>query len=68
MSTVIEVLYNAECNIRNVKISSFDCLTLAEEQLHNAILLLELGYDIYDEVEPLLEKYGDIYGVPKKPA
>ena len=41
---------------------------LAKDQLHNAIVLLDKGYDIYDEVEPLLEKYGKVEDVPKKQA
>jgi len=28
-------------------------------------LLLEKGYDIYTEVEPLLRKYGDVEDVPE---
>lgn len=40
--------------------------TLAQGQLHNAIVLLEKGYGIYEEVEPLLEKYGDVENVPER--
>ena len=39
-------------------------LPLLKSQLNNAIVLLEKGYSVYDEVEPLLEKYGDVENVP----
>ena len=39
-------------------------LTFAKDQLNNAVVLLEKGYNPYDEVEPLLEKYGNIDNVP----
>jgi hypothetical protein len=29
-------------------------------------VLLEKGYNLYDEVEPLLEEYGDVDSVPDK--
>ena len=34
-------------------------------QLHNAVELLERGYDAQDDVETLLEKYGTVDDVPE---
>lgn len=64
--TIIEALQNAEINIGNIKFLGTAIIPLAQEQLHNAIVLLENGYGIDDEVEPLLDKYGDIENVPAK--
>lgn len=64
--SIIEALQNAEINIENAKRIGPAILLLAQGQLHNAIVLLDKGYSIYDEVEPLLEKYGDVENVPEK--
>jgi hypothetical protein len=66
MSSIIEALQNAEINIENVKRIGLAILPMAQEQLHNAIVLLDKGYSIHDEVEPLLGKYGDAEDVPEK--
>ena len=41
-------------------------MPMVKSQLHNGITLLEKGYSIHTEVEPLLEKYGDVESVPEK--
>jgi len=41
-------------------------LPLVKEQLNNAATLLEKGYGIWDKIELLLEKYGDVDNVPEK--
>ena len=64
--SILEALQNASANLDNVKIIGVSILPLAQEQLNNAIGLLEKGYSIDDEVEPLLEKYGSIEDVPEK--
>lgn len=64
--SIIEALQNAEINIENVKRIGPAILPLAQGQLHNAIVLLEKGYSIDDEVEPLLEQYGSVEDVPEK--
>lgn len=70
--TIIEALENAKYNIENIRsnIKLRPILDLqfliALGQLSNGIGLLEKGYDPYDEVEPLLEKYGDVGKVPEK--
>ena len=62
--SILEALMNAELNIENSKRLPL-VLGLAQEQLHNAIVLLEKGYGIGEQVEPLLEKYGDVDSVPE---
>lgn len=64
--TILEALQNAVYNIDNVSKMGLALLPLVKGQLHNATTLLEKGYGIYDEVEPLLEKYGDVENVPEK--
>ena len=64
--SIIEALQNAEINIENAKRLGPAILPLAQQQLHNAIVLLDKGYSIGDEVEPLLEKYGAVENVPEK--
>ena len=63
--SIIECLQNANFNIDNLRNLPI-LLPLVKEQLNNAIVLLEKGYGIYDEVEPLIEKYGDADSVPEK--
>jgi len=64
--SIIEALQGAEMNIENAKVLGPAIYSLAKAQLHNAIILLEKGYGIWDEVKPLLEQYGDVEGVPDK--
>ena len=61
--TILEALQNAQMNFNTGM--SFT-IAIAKEQLNNAIVLLEKGYSKYDEVEPLLEKYGSVDDVPEK--
>jgi len=64
--TILEALENANYNLDNVAKLGMVVLPPAKEQLNNAVVLLEKGYGLYDEVEPLLEKYGDVDNVPDK--
>jgi hypothetical protein len=67
--TIMEALMNADLNLSNVKrqrVMAAFVVGLAAEQLHNAVELLNKGYSLNDEVEPLLEKYGDVEQVPEK--
>lgn len=64
--TILEALQNANYNLDNVKKMGMALLPLVKDQLNNAVTLLEKGYDIYTEVEPLLEEYGDVDSVPEK--
>ena len=64
--TILEALQNGNFNLGNVKLLGLAILPLAKEQINNAVVLLEKGYSLYEEVEPLLEKYGDVENVPYK--
>ena len=63
--SIIEALQNANHNLDNLK-SMPMLLPMVKEQLNNAVTLLDKGYGIWDEVEPLLEKYGSVENVPEK--
>ena len=63
--TILEALESVEYNLDNlVKLPML--LSLVKEQLHNAVVLLEKGYSIDDEIEPLLEQYSNVDNVPNK--
>lgn len=62
--TILEALQNANMNLDNLKMMGMGFLPIPKEQLNNAVVLLEKGYSIDEEVEPLLEKHGDIESVP----
>lgn len=64
--TILEALQNANINLDNVKKLGLAILPLAKEQLNNAVTLLEKGYGLNEEVEPLLEKHGSLENVPDK--
>lgn len=61
--SILEALQNANYNLQNAVIPMQTAI--AKEQLNNAVVLLEKGYSIYDEVEPLLEKHGNLESVPE---
>lgn len=63
--TILETLQNANYNLDSVGKLGTALLPLVKVQLNNAVILLEKGYDIYTEVEPLLEKYGNVNSVPE---
>ena len=64
--TILEALENANHNLDNLPMLGMRMLPLVKEQLNNATVLLEKGYGIYDEVEPLLEEHGSVDNVPDK--
>ena len=59
--SILEALQNANYNLNN---NGQLGVMIAKEQLKNAVTLLEKGYSIDEEVEPLLEKYGTVDNVP----
>ncbi len=61
--TIFEALQNANYNIQN---NGGMGVMIAKDQLNNAVTLLSKGYDLDDEVEPLLEEHGTVHLVPKK--
>ena len=63
--SIMEALQNANHNLGNIHIMPM-LMPMVKEQLNNAVTLLDKGYDIWDEVEPLLEKYGSVENVPDK--
>ena len=63
--SILEALQNADYNLTN---NGSVGKILAEGQLHNAVVLLNKGYSVYEKVEPLLEIYGDVESVPGKQA
>lgn len=61
--TILEALQNANYNLqKNGAIG----VILAKNQLKNAVVLLEKGYSLNKEIEPLLDKYGSVESVPEK--
>lgn len=63
--TILEALQNAKINL----IENGDTMIgkmIGKEQLNNAVTLLEKGYTLEDEVEPIIEQFGDINSVPYK--
>ena len=61
--SILEGLQCAEMNIANARHVP-GILSLAQAQLHNAIVLLEKGYSLDTPIEPLLEKYESVENVP----
>ncbi len=62
--TILEALQNAHYNLLKNGGQIGDLI--GKPQLHNAVTLLEKGYSLSDEVEPLLEEFGDVDNVPEK--
>lgn len=66
MATILEALQNANSNMGSAIKGHTFILPMAKDQLNNAVTLLEKGYSLEDEVEPLLEQYGNVDEVPYK--
>ena len=64
--TILEALQKANCNSKNLCVIGMALLPMMQSQLNTAVILLEKGYDLYNDIEPLLEKYSDVENVPKK--
>lgn len=64
--TILEALQNANYNLDNIATIGTALVPMIKGQLNNAVVLLEKGYDLEDEVEPLLEKFGSVEDVPEK--
>ena len=63
--SILEALQNARYNLDNA-IKMPILMPMVKEQLNNAVELLDKGYSIWDEVEPLLDEYGSVEDVPEK--
>lgn len=66
--SILECLLGAELNFKSARVEHNPIARIACEQLHNAVGLLDKGYGIWDEVDPLIEKHGKVEDVPKKEA
>lgn len=63
--TILEALQNANYNLQNSGRAGFP-VAIAKAQIHNAVTLLEKGYDLHDYVDPLLDEYENVEDVPEK--
>ncbi|MBK7337810.1 MAG: hypothetical protein IPJ00_17360 [Saprospirales bacterium] len=61
--TILDALRNANYNLDNMRVMP-GLYPIVKSQLNNALVLLEKGWPIYQEVEPLLEEFGDMENVP----
>ena len=73
--TILEVLQNAEYNLNrglygSWKANAHPFVTSATQlglnQLHNAVELLDKGYDLYEEFEEVTAGYAQVEDVPDK--
>jgi len=62
MATILEALQAAEINIGSMNGIS---LAIAKSQLHNAVVLLEKGYSIYEDIENIIDKHGSVENAPE---
>jgi hypothetical protein len=61
--TILEALQNADHNFRhNLPMA----ISIAKNQLHNAVTFLEKGYSLHEEIDPLLEKWPNPNDAPEK--
>ena len=65
-TTIVEALMNAEFNLHNFGLHEHPLGSIAVNQLHNARVLLEKGYDPNDEIQDLLDEYGAVELIPDK--
>jgi hypothetical protein len=62
MATILETLQNANYNLSNARHAIQ--LAIAQNQLNNAVALLEKGYGLHHEVETLLAAHPTLESVP----
>lgn len=65
--TIIEALQSAKLNLDNtnqVPSLTVPLVNLAKAQLYNSIILLEKGYDIFADIDSLIDEYGKVENVP----
>lgn len=65
-TTIMGALQNANWNLQN---NGTFAMSIAKNQIRNAVTLLEKGYPLDTVIDPLLEHYPDVTFVPayKKP-
>ena len=64
--SILEALINADVNLQQRNKAGMFVVSIAADQLHNAVTLLDKGYSLTEQVEPLLEKHGKVEDVPEK--
>ena len=64
MGTIFDALRSADYNLNNsgATISK----QLGRNQVHNVVVILDKGYDLYDDIDDLLDKFGTVEEVPEK--
>ena len=65
MTTVLECLQNARCNLDNIKETGLPLFPLALSQFDNAMAFLVKGYPIDFDMETLFDKYEDLTNLPE---
>ena len=63
-ATILNTVQYANQNLRDLRRSGIANITVIGTQVNIATVLLEKGYDINTEVEPLLAKYGKLENIP----
>jgi hypothetical protein len=63
--TILEALQNAHFNLVEQNIPGISD-RMGKAQLTNAVELLNKGYGLDEEVEPLFERYGSLDAIPDK--
>jgi hypothetical protein len=64
-SSIMETLMGADHNLKIAVNGLTALLPVVSGQLHNATVLLDKGYGIWTEIEPLLDEYGSVEAVPE---
>ena len=62
-TSILDTLRNAEFNIGDRNKLAW---IVGKRQLHNAVVLLEKGYELSDVIEEILKKYENVEEVPEK--
>lgn len=64
MATILETLQNAKHNLNTSSEGMQRGIGLS--QLNNAVELLEKGYNLQDDIDELIEEFGEFDDIPDK--
>lgn len=64
--TILEVLASADYNLQNNLSLGLPIIKCVKEQVHNAFVLLDKGYGLYENFDSIIDKYGDVINAPEK--
>lgn len=64
--TILEVLMSADYNLSKINVLGTESIPIIQSQVHNAVTLLEKGYDIYDDLNAIMAPWGNVEDVPVK--